>query len=840
MYHIPGMILVFLLFFLPVSSESGNIPDDYPDIQTSTKSLPGQLHTDVEWGIDFVDNPKTFHELTDRALRLDSAGHPHVMYGGDRLYYAWHDGLIWNYEIVDSTSGVGVYSSLALDSFDKASAAYIDFPTDSLKYAFQDGSGWQVEVVDSPVECHFISLDIDSSGFAHISYFTGLILKHAFQTDGGWEIETVDDGPFAKGYTSLAISEDDIIHISYLKLYYLYYAKKQDGIWQTIEVDPGPGSYGGYFSSIALDNEGHPHISHYRGQGGDTIQHSYWNQNTWITEEIEYVGGDSSYYNSIAIDDSGFAHIGYLYTEEEVSRLRHAYQDQTGWHIENVANIRAHFSIDVEPGGFAHFIYTDTSWLYLNYSFQDATGWHSSIIDESADVGKYSSLAIDSENFSQISYIDQTNGDLKFAYQDQSGWHTEVVDSDGDIRYSSTSLAIDSDGKPHVCYYDYSSEDLKYAVKQDRSWVIMTVDSNGDVGSNASLVLDSHNKARISYCDRTGMTLKVASGSFLGWEIEIVDSESTFNGNTCLALDNQGYPHISYSYDNPQTNDNDLRYAFKDSEGWHLEVIDTEGDCGIYNSMTIDNQEIVHVSYYEEGHGDLKYAKRNLEGWHLEVVQSIGGAGQFNSIISDNDNLPHIVYYYHYLKVLNHAYFSNGSWEFEIVDDRAHPGFFTSIVTDAENFIRISYGDGYSKDLKHAFQHIPQPTKVPTVTPTPTCPESGVALVMPSHEFHAGDECRLTAMICNRDPALWESHVFFCILAYAGAYWYGPDWTAEVTWEIIASIPPGLTERVVIEPFVWPADTGSASGLLFLSAITDPAMSEIIGSVGEWEFGWSE
>ena len=38
------------------------------------------------WLVECVDCPKYFSNMTDRSLRLDAAGHPHIAYGGDHLY----------------------------------------------------------------------------------------------------------------------------------------------------------------------------------------------------------------------------------------------------------------------------------------------------------------------------------------------------------------------------------------------------------------------------------------------------------------------------------------------------------------------------------------------------------------------------------------------------------------------------------------------------------------------------------------------------------------------------------------------------------------------------------
>lgn len=74
-----------------------------------------------------MDTPKEFRLNGERNLRLDSNDHPHAAYGGDHLYYAWHDGVSWHKEVVDATPGTGDYVSLALDSRDRPHISYTEF-----------------------------------------------------------------------------------------------------------------------------------------------------------------------------------------------------------------------------------------------------------------------------------------------------------------------------------------------------------------------------------------------------------------------------------------------------------------------------------------------------------------------------------------------------------------------------------------------------------------------------------------------------------------------------------------------------------------------------------------
>jgi hypothetical protein len=71
-----------------------------------------------------------------------------------------------------------------------------------------------------------------------------------------------------------------------------------------------------------------------------------------------------------------------------------------------------------------------------------------------------------------------------------------------------------------------------------------------------------------------------------------------------LALDASGRPHIAY-YDG---DDADLKYAFKDAAGWHIQAVDAEGYVGEYCSLRLDSAGRVHICY-QGGGSALKYAR---------------------------------------------------------------------------------------------------------------------------------------------------------------------------------------------------------------------------------------
>ncbi len=636
------------------------------------------------WHTECVDCPKAFSDMTDRSLRLDSEGQPHIAYGGRHLYYAWRDGTQWHYETVDQASRIGWYASLALDGSDRPHISYCDsvYVCHDLKYAWHDGIDWQVETVDNVgrVGGH-TSLALDSLGRPHISYYDleNDSLKYAQHDGMGWQIETID-GPGVGYYISLALDNSGQPHISYHDHSpgSLKYAWRDETGWHVETVDSDTHGH----TSLALDSLGQPHISYYWTYYGDFyedsgIKYARRDETGWHFEMVDNWGSGQV---SLTLDSSDRPHIGYRRTsyhvgdinQEEIA-LMYAWRDGTSWHTEIVdggEGLGYSTSLALDEAGRPHISANRGGSGELEYVWYDGTIWHVETVDSAGWVGDFNSLALTcppteaiqgyGTSQSHISHHDWYNGDLKHTWYDGTSWHSETVDDKGDVgKYNS--LALDGAGRPHISYYDDTNDDLKYARHDGTSWRIETVDNEGDVGSHTSLALDGSNHPHIIYYERGDADFKYAWHDGAVWYIETLTGMHG-NGHSSLALDRAGRPHISlYGYEDTPLNAH-LIYAWRDEAGWQIEMVDDQN--GHNSSLVLDSLDRPHISYNNVSSRNLMYASlappatpsqcpcgraggHDGTSWHIEMVDDRGNAGDSLSLALDGADQPHIAYRRH-------------------------------------------------------------------------------------------------------------------------------------------------------------------------------------------------
>ncbi len=322
----------------------------------------------ARWVFEFVDDTRDYsEERFDRTLRLDAAGHPHIVAG---VWYIRHDGMAWHFEqiapacrhpslaldgdgdahisycdgsrlqytvrgtsgtrteTVDADSMSGWYSSIAFDGDGRPCISYqLHDPADmQLRYATRHSTGWHVEIVDTTDATGFCSsLAVDVYGYPHISYYGDTDLRYACKDGTGWHVETADTCSWlGKPTTSLAVDRWRRPHISYFAGPYadLRYASKQGPVW-VVELLDDSGKTG-LWSSLALDTGGHLHIVHYDGTHTD-LKYGCRYGTLWLSERAD-TGGDVGLYASLTTDAQQCPHVAYY--DLANAALKYAVRDE--------------------------------------------------------------------------------------------------------------------------------------------------------------------------------------------------------------------------------------------------------------------------------------------------------------------------------------------------------------------------------------------------------------------------------------------------------------------------------------------------------------------------------
>lgn len=642
------------------------------------------------WAVQCLDCPKDLAHMKDRSLQLDAANHPHVAYGGDHLYYAWHDGVGWRHETVDGSTSVGWYASLALDGDGHAHVAYYDYQNDRLKYAMRDATGWHVEVVAVDGGA-YASLAVDDQGYPHIAYQDSSSegLRYAYQDATGWHHEGVStDGDGAEAI-SLALNQDGSPSMSYRTIAgdYLRYTYPGTFDWEYEMV--GDSDWGN--TSLAVNGDGYAHISYLLN---NRLQYAYQDASGWHTETVPGPGtGSEGGESSLALDLNGWPHISYEWASSYVlQEVKHAYRDAAGWHTEVVTagDYGEYTSLAVDGNGYGHITYRDYDTADLKYAYQDASGWHVEVADEGGRAGASASLVVDADDRVHVSYLDHY--DLGYARQLVSGWQFESVDSN--VEAFDISLALDQTGVPHIAYCDHRTLDLKFAYLDVSGWHTETVSTSP--GHGISLAVNGDGYAHMSYCvTDSGGQLEYAYQGAAGWQIEVAAADVA-QARTSLILDASGYPHIAYY----GAGGSQLRHVYKDETGWHGETIDTgtyaQSDWDV--SMAMDANGHLHVSYFK---GMLNYAYQGDLGWQPETVDADGGP--YHSLALDGAGLPRIAYYNTSQEGLSYAYKDAAGWHLQTVDNVGSAVQFPSMAIDTKGRPHIAYQDLWNGDVKYAY-----------------------------------------------------------------------------------------------------------------------------------------
>lgn len=647
-----------------------------------------------DWQVECALCPKWFGLRTDASLRLDSAGRPHIAYGGNNLYYAWHDGVEWRYTTVGVDENAQDSAILALDSADNPHIAYMDPALSVVKYARWTGSDWTIQVLTSDVSiAGTIGLAIDGNAKPHLTYFNvnGNALHHAYWTGSAWETHIVaTDAVYSayekEAYNAIALDITDQPVISYYSTSgYLMYARWTGNDWHTEEVVNLVDLFGQFvFAPLSLvtDRSGNPHISFSSQDTG--VGYAHWSGDKWVVEWVQS-GGEPGGATSLAVDAQGDPHISY--TLWNFPPVRYAYKENGVWHSNEVTDMGAGFSLAVGNDGAPHVVYLDTDDSSapptLTMAHWSGENWVSEPVDHIVGSIIFLAMAPDSSLTPVISVWDVDRRKTWYLRQTHGKWQTITIGSNG-----GSSLAVDSQGYPHVVYHGWDPSlggSVLYARWLGATWDTKRIDGDSADGQNSAIVLDENDSPHIAYFGPPDTGLWYVRPAQSGWNLRSVDPNARVSA--ALALDSLGRPHLAYC----DGRDSSLRYAQWAGAAWNLETVDNSGIACAYVALALDASDQPNISYHDSIAWDLKYAQKVGGAWEAQVVDA-WGEGWGTDIAVDAAGQPHIAYIALSDHGVRYAHRTGNNWRIVTVARSGKQSQQVSIFLDAEERPHIAFG----------------------------------------------------------------------------------------------------------------------------------------------------
>jgi len=340
-------------------------------------------------------------------------------------------------------------------------------------------------------------------------------------------------------------------------------AKPTGGSVWNIETVLPVGSVGEY-PSLAIDNNGNPHIS-YLDYNDGYVKYAFKNGTSWSISSVGYVANSNGTIangglSSIALDAANNPHICYF--DYGSGHFKYAKKTGTSWTI-SIIPLPTTSSYSYIPWAESSIAVDKTTGI-AHVSLQMLGGpyslgyWNSGLVSAvivdnlDGNSGWHNAIALDGNGFPNISYEARGAGNLKYAHWNGSAFDLETVAPMPNVYWEDrlTSLAIDGNNNPHIAYYGQDGG-YKYASKNGSSWTINSIPLTSGYPS-LSLSLDG-----------TGMPHLALGGEYAywngsSWSLEIIEHNV---GRSAIAVDNSGKIHIAYNTETGGTGI--IKYASK-------------------------------------------------------------------------------------------------------------------------------------------------------------------------------------------------------------------------------------------------------------------------------------
>ena len=568
------------------------------------------------------------------ALALDTSGRPHILYhipSVDSLgYFYLQDNGTWNGYGINLPGEGGAEVALAIGTDNVLHASFYTKTTSlggqgCLTYQARTAGGWQAAV---QIICYPLSdggagstsaIAVDLQNYPHIAFnennnlgYTYLYLFNGIPT---WSAPHITS---AGNLTALSIVMDisGRAHISYRGNDYLKYIIDNAGTWDfsALVVDNAPDV--GQYNSLVLDSGGLPHITYFKPSTGSLVSSALTTSWPLVPETIDTLGSEVGRCTSLAFLPNGTTYLTYF--DAAAKQIKFAVKLISGtWNL-TLSDVTAdapgpvfcQHSLAIKNTTPAVAYTTQAGEVrYAEYTCIAHAGcsWASSSVSGTASFPESVSLKFNSLNKPRISFIQNLRPTL--ALNDGAGWSLSQIDVNAGS--GQTSLAIDSNGKAHVAYFRNAPNALYYATQNGASpvtWNTPQLVDDDTAGTYVSLQLFGvFNLAYLAYTATDGASLRFRQQG-LNFPDVVWESIQTVDGfpveSPSLTLESTGQARIFYY----SGKDSHLHQALKQDSNWRLALLDSNAQVGRGLSLAISPiTGKVALGCFDENVSGLKY-----------------------------------------------------------------------------------------------------------------------------------------------------------------------------------------------------------------------------------------
>ena len=515
-------------------------------------------------------------------MALDPDGRPHLVYGHNQLFHAWHDGAAWQVETVEAAGGALAGPVIAIDDAGGITIVAYTAASRQLKelavYSRAPGGAWQTGRIAVPwiAEYPVLALALDGDGRPHV-LTTGSIadqtplLVYAHTSAQGWVSETLELERYALGDLSLALDSqnhpiilyeiDDTIDDGLNLGRILHLARRAATGWTDESIAHAEFITG---KSLALDAADRAHVV-YNDLYAGRLVYLHQTGNGWQT----LAEPGASYTPSLALDNTGRPHVAFTNADEDIV---YAVLGSEGWEqttIPMVGHGGGHNTLLLDGTGAAH-ISTLQPVQNLYYATNRGGSWAAMPVAVQDSVGDRHALALDADDNPYLLYYHPSAGQLRWASRAGGEWVTNLVAEVGPTDLE-LALAIGPDGVAQIAYVDGAADELVFGTRQGEAWSLAPITT---AGHNLALAVGQDNRPQLILIRDNRLVYWTRQGDT--WQSEAISPEGAMVSNAFLALDGQNRAHVVY------TADGVVREAVRQgANNWTAEPLPAENVVGM-------------------------------------------------------------------------------------------------------------------------------------------------------------------------------------------------------------------------------------------------------------------